>query len=105
MYGEISPSNGIHIASSTPYEMPSESRLKPPKVFEVQADANGVPQRVNLGGVWQEVGLARSPWRIDQHWWRAPAVSRVYYRVAPEDGPPLTVYKDLESGEWAQQEY
>ena len=36
MYGEISPSSGIHIASSTPYEMPSESRVKPPKVAETR---------------------------------------------------------------------
>ncbi|HEX5367852.1 MAG TPA: hypothetical protein VFY10_00385 [Dehalococcoidia bacterium] len=54
---------------------------------------------------WQDVELTRRPWRIDQHWWRADPVSRVYYRVAPADGPAFTIYHDLLSGEWARQEY
>jgi hypothetical protein len=29
----------------------------------------------------------------------------MYYRVAPEDGPPLTIYHDLVSGSWFRQEY
>ena len=79
-------------------------RLKPPRQLEVEEDA-GRPQRLRLDGAWQDVALIRRPWRIDQHWWRAPAVSRVYYRVAPDDGPPLTLYRDLETGEWFRQEY
>jgi hypothetical protein len=71
----------------------------------VEADAEGIPLRVQLGALWREVKLARRPWRIDQHWWRDEAVSRLYYRVAPEDGPPFTVYYDLICGEWSRQEY
>jgi hypothetical protein len=51
------------------------------------------------------VRLARGPWRIHQHWWRAEPVSRHYYRVAPEDGPPLTIYHDISTQTWARQEY
>lgn len=80
-------------------------RLKTPLPIEVQASEQGVPLRVRLHGAWQPVSLARSPWRIDQGWWRGEAVRRDYYRVAPEDGPPFTVYRDLLSGEWARQEY
>ena len=79
-------------------------RLKPPRQLEVEED-DGHPRRLHLDGTWQDVALIRRPWRIDQHWWRAPAVSRVYYRVAPEDGPPLTLYRDLATGEWFRQEY
>jgi hypothetical protein len=79
-------------------------RLKTPRPLEVEAP-DGVPARIRLGGGWQEVSLARRPWRIDQHWWRAAPVSRVYYRIAPEEGPPLTIYLDLVSGEWFGQEY
>ena len=68
-------------------------------------DGTGLPQRVRLHGAWQAVTLARRPWRIDQHWWRSDAISRVYYRVAPEDGPPLTLYRNLIDGAWARQEY
>jgi hypothetical protein len=51
------------------------------------------------------VSLVRRPWRIDQHWWRAEPVSRLYYRVAPEDSAPLTLYRDLLTGKWARQAY
>jgi len=63
------------------------------------------PCRLRLHGIWHDVQLARRPWRIDQHWWRAEPVSRVYYRVVPEDGPPLTIFRDLLTGAWARQEY
>ena len=80
-------------------------RLKAPRDLEVAETEDGQPLRIRLAGVWQDVRLARSPWRIDQHWWRAGAVRRDYFRVLPEDGPPLTIYHDLISGEWARQEY
>ena len=80
-------------------------RLKPSREIEIEAGEDGVPRRVRLSGAWQDVTLARRPWRIDQHWWRADPVSRVYYRVAPADGPAFTIYHDLLSGEWARQEY
>jgi hypothetical protein len=80
-------------------------RLRPPRAFEVEADAAGVPFRIRLGGAWQYVTLARTPWRIDQHWWRNEHVQRDYFRLAPEDGPPLTVYHDLLTDSWARQEY
>jgi hypothetical protein len=80
-------------------------RLKPPGSIEVEAARDGTPQRVRLYGRWQQVTLARRPWRIDQYWWREQPVRRDYYRVIPEEGPPLTVYRDLVSNTWARQEY
>ncbi len=80
-------------------------RLNSRRDIEVEADESGLPLRARLAAGWQDVELTRSPWRIDQHWWRADPVSRVYYRIAPADGPALTVYHDLVSGEWARQEY
>jgi len=80
-------------------------RLKTPSAIEVEASEEGVPLRLRLGSVWQDVTLVRRPWRIDQQWWRSEPVRRDYFRVAPGDGPPLTVYHDLVSGEWCRQEY
>jgi hypothetical protein len=80
-------------------------RLKPPRAIEVEADEQGSPLRLQLAGAWREVRLVRRPWRIDQHWWRSDPISRLYYRVACEDGPPLTIYYDLISGSWSRQEY
>ena len=80
-------------------------RLKPPRPFEVEAGEDGIPLRLRLDGVWQEVTLARKPWVIDQHWWRADPVQRTYFRLAPADGPSLTVYFDHVSKTWFRQEY
>jgi len=80
-------------------------RLKQPRPIEVEAGEDGAPLRVRLAGRWQEAALVRRPWRIDQHWWRGRAVSRLYFRIAPEDGPPLTLYRDIAGGGWFRQEY
>jgi hypothetical protein len=80
-------------------------RLKTPGAIEVETNSDGIPLRVRLSGAWRDVSLMRRPWRIDQHWWRGEPVRRDYYRVASEDGPPFTVYRDLISGEWSRQEY
>ncbi len=80
-------------------------RLKTPRALAVEASADDVPLRLSFGGAWQEAVMARQPWRIDQQWWRDTEVSRVYFRVTPEDRPTLTIYHDLISGEWFRQEY
>jgi hypothetical protein len=80
-------------------------RLNVPEEFGVEADAEGVPKRICLRGAWQDVTLARRPWRIDQNWWRESQIRREYFRVAPQEGPPLTIYHDLVSDQWARQEY
>ena len=80
-------------------------RLNTPRVLEVETSAAGTPLRLRLNGGWHDVTLLRRPWRIDQHWWRGEPVRRDYYRVAPENSPPLTLYHDLVTDEWARQEY
>ena len=79
--------------------------LNSPRGLEVQTDSNGLPVRLRLGGMWHDVSPAREPWRIYQLWWRSTAVRRDYFRVLPQDGPPVTIYHDLASGEWARQGY
>ena len=44
-------------------------------------------------------------WRIDDEWWRAEPVSRVYYHVLLASGRRLVIYKDLVKGDWYEQEY
>jgi hypothetical protein len=80
-------------------------RLKSPGAVEVEAGPEGAPLRVRLHGQWQDVSLTRRAWRIDQHWWRAEPIVRLYYRVAPQDGPAFTLYHDLVKDEWRRQEY
>ena len=84
-------------------------RLKTPIALVVEASKDGVPLRLKLRGVgvWQDVRLVRRPWRINQLWWRpsGEGVRRDYFRVEPEDGPPLTLYHDAVNDEWYRQEY
>jgi hypothetical protein len=44
-------------------------------------------------------------WRIDDEWWREKPVSRLYRRVALEDGRVVDVYQALASGRWYRQAY
>jgi hypothetical protein len=80
-------------------------RLKQPQSIETETDGEATPVRLKLAGRWCDVVAEGRPWRIDQHWWRGEAVSRMYYRVALEDGPPLTIYHDFNSDKWFRQEY
>ena len=80
-------------------------RLKAPSTIDVEVDADGAPVSARIGGSMLPVTLARRPWRVDQHWWRAEPVRRTYYRLAIEGWPPVTVYRDDVSGAWHRQEY
>ena len=80
-------------------------RLKSPQDIEVVVSETGEPERVRLGAVWVDVRLMRRPWSIEQHWWRGAELRRMYYQLEPEDAPPLTIYRDLETGEWSRQRY
>ena len=80
-------------------------RLKEPRPLTVEAGPDGIPVALITSGGRHAVSLVRRPWRIDQLWWRVNPVSRVYFQVAPEDGPPLTLFHDLVRGGWWRQEY
>jgi hypothetical protein len=43
-------------------------------------------------------------WRIDEEWWRK-AISRLYFLLEVESGARVTVFHDLESGEWYRQNW
>lgn len=78
--------------------------LRTPIGLEVDA-ADGIPSRVFLTDLWQDVRMDRKPWRIDQHWWREDRILRDYFRVIPADSPALTIYHDLINDEWARQQF
>ena len=53
---------------------------------------------------WRQVSEVLDTWRIDDEWWRKRPVSRLYYRVILEDGTVTSLFKDLSSGRWRQQQ-
>ena len=75
-----------------------------PEALKVEEDASGLPVAVRLKRR-QAVMTIEDRWRIDDEWWRAGPVSRLYYNVLLTTGQRLVLYKDLVTGSWYQQEY
>ena len=75
-----------------------------PEPLKVEEDAAGQPVAVRLKRR-QTVMTIEDRWRIDDEWWRAKPVSRLYYNVLLASGQRLVLYKDLVSGSWYQQDY
>jgi hypothetical protein len=71
----------------------------------VRESEDGEPLAVLFGQDWRAVSLTRGFWFIDQHWWRGSQIKRVYYQITPPDGPLMTVFRDLNTGQWYRQKY
>jgi hypothetical protein len=70
----------------------------------VEEGAAGLPVAVRLKRR-QPVMSIEDRWRLDDEWWRAEPISRIYYNVLLVSGQRLVLYKDLITGEWYEQEY
>jgi hypothetical protein len=77
-----------------------------PEPLKVEEDAAGLPVAVRMKRSFQgRIATIEDRWRIDDEWWRAAPLSRLYYNVLLASGQRLVLYKDLITGEWYQQEY
>ena len=74
-------------------------RLNAPRPALVEAQASGIPRRVNR----QSVALVREEWRVVDRWWTEEPVARRYFDVVLETGENAVVYRDDESGSWFTQ--
>lgn len=87
--------------------------LDAPQPVQVEVDGNGMPAAVaavksrnakaSRSYKRRLVAEILDAWRIDDEWWRKQPVSRIYYRVALEDGTITSLFKDLTSGQWRRQ--
>ncbi|MEL7563132.1 hypothetical protein [Dehalogenimonas sp. 4OHTPN] len=75
-----------------------------PEPVAVEEDAAGRPLMVALGRRLP-VAAIEDLWRVDDEWWRARALSRMYYAVILGSGRRVTVFKDLIDGKWYHQSY
>lgn len=73
--------------------------LDTPSPIRVEVDGEGFPALVHLQRRARRVASVRERWRIDDEWWRQP-LSREYFALLLEDGKPVTVYRDLLTGDW-----
>ena len=87
--------------------------LDAPQPVQVEVDGNDMPAaiaavkgsnaRASRSYKRRRVLEVLDVWRIDDEWWRKQPVSRIYYRVALEDGTATGLFKDLISGQWSRQ--
>ncbi len=73
-----------------------------PEPVRVEEGTSGEPVGVRLKRRYRITAI-EDKWRIDDEWWRAEAVSRLYYNVLLASGDRWVLYKDLISGEWYRQ--
>lgn len=78
--------------------------LNSPRDIRVTADGDGNPVFVWVRNRQRRVARIRNVWRIDDEWWRRE-ISRCYFELELSDGPVITVFQDLISGDWSRQRY
>lgn len=80
-------------------------RLNAPIPIRVDVDAEGRPHAVHRPGWSRPRAVARvqDRWRIDDEWWRARPISRLYHTLLLDDDTLLTVYHDLVADAWFEQ--
>jgi hypothetical protein len=84
----------------------SPSTFKPvnmPVPVKIEEDKAGRPAAVR-DKRRMPVMTIEDRWRIDDEWWRAAPISRLYYNVLLTTGQRMVLYKDLVTGSWYQQE-
>lgn len=75
-----------------------------PEPVRVEEDAAGLPVALKTKRR-QAIAAIEDRWRIDDEWWRAEAVSRLYYAVRLASGQRPALYQDLNSSDWYRQGY
>jgi hypothetical protein len=73
-----------------------------PEPVTVQEDVDGLP-KVIMSRPRHSVMSIEDRWRLDDEWWRAEPVSRMYYSVLLKSGMKRVLFKDLIGGKWYRQ--
>ena len=75
-----------------------------PARIRVSEDDRGRPQTIWLKKQ-EAVSELLDHWRIDDEWWRAEEISRMYYEVILNSGRRIIIFKDLITDLWYTQNY
>ncbi|MDO8473887.1 MAG: hypothetical protein Q7T05_08775 [Dehalococcoidia bacterium] len=75
-----------------------------PEPARVEEGVSGLPVAIS-GRRRQRIAGISDRWRIDDEWWRAEPVSRMYFSLVLDSGQRVVVYKDLSRGGWYKQGY
>jgi hypothetical protein len=78
--------------------------LNLPELLYVEEDHLGLPMALKSGKK-QRILAIEDTWRLDDEWWRAAPLSRMYFTVTLVSGHRLVIFKDLMNNRWYCQTY
>jgi hypothetical protein len=78
--------------------------LNMPELLRVEEDHKGFPLALK-GRSRQAVATIEDIWRLDDEWWRAATLARMYYAVLLVSGQRHVIFKDLATQCWYRQSY
>jgi hypothetical protein len=90
--------------TGTPLCADTSRPVNTPEALKVDESPAGLPLAVRMPRR-EKVAVIEDRWRLDDEWWRAEPLSRMYYNVLLSSGMRLIFYKDLTGGGWYRQEY
>ena len=74
-----------------------------PTLLAVEEDHRQRPLAMFMGSRKLRIASVEDVWELVDEWWRKAPIARRYYRVMIENGPSVTLYRDLVSGHWYRQ--
>jgi len=78
--------------------------INTPEPITIEEDSGGYPTVLKNGRIQRIIEIFDC-WRIDDEWWRAEPLSRLYYSLVLETGQQMEVFKDLNTDSWFRQIY
>ena len=77
--------------------------LNLPTLLAVEEDHRQRSLAMFMGSRKLRIASVEDVWELVDEWWRKAPIARRYYRVMIENGPSVTLYRDLVSGHWYRQ--
>jgi hypothetical protein len=71
-------------------------------LVRILTNDSGQPATLTRNGKQSQIAAILNSWRIDDEWWREE-ISRQYFQVELQNGPVITVFRDLITGKWYEQ--
>ena len=77
--------------------------LNLPTPIAVNENQQQLPVAAVLDGKRVQITAVEDIWQLNDEWWRARPVARLYHRVTTQGGRSITIFRDLVDGGWYRQ--
>ena len=89
-----------------PGKAPGLNHIRPlnlPVPVTVSENQQQLPVSVVLDGGSVKIVSVDDIWQLNDEWWRASPIARLYHRVTTQGGRSITIFRDLVDGGWYRQ--